>query len=61
MKNKLSGELSVWKSSDFLKTEEDIKNYWEACQEDGNQELITKATQVIKRALNQLPSQRTGI
>jgi DNA-binding phage protein len=61
MKNKLCGELNVWKSSNFLKTEEDIKNYWEACLEDGNQELITKATQVIKRALNELPSLRTGI
>jgi hypothetical protein len=34
MKNKVSGELTVWKSSEFLKTEEDIKNYWEACQEE---------------------------
>jgi DNA-binding phage protein len=61
MKNKLSDELSVWKSSDFSKTEEDIKNYWEACQENGNQELITNAIQVIKRALSELPSLRTGI
>jgi DNA-binding phage protein len=61
MKNKFSGELSVWKSSEFLKTEEDIENYWEACQEEGNQELITNATQVIKRALNELPSLRTVI
>jgi DNA-binding phage protein len=60
MKNKFSSELSLWKSSDFLKTQEDIRNYWEACQEEGNQELITKATQVIKRALNELPSLRTG-
>jgi DNA-binding phage protein len=61
MKNKLSGEVSVWKSSEFLKTEEDIENYWESCQENGNQELITNATQVIKRALIELPSLRTGI
>jgi DNA-binding phage protein len=56
MKNKLSGELSVWESSVFLKTEEDINNYWEACQEEGDNDLLRLANKRIAEARNHFAS-----
>ncbi len=56
MKNKLCGELNVWKSSNFLKTEEDIKNYWEACLEEGDNDLLTLANKRILEARHRLAS-----
>jgi DNA-binding phage protein len=56
MKNKLSGELSVWKSSEFLKTEEDIEIYWEACQEEGDNDLLALANKKISEARHRLAS-----
>ena len=56
MKNKLSGELTVWKSSEFLKTEEDIENYWEACLEEGDNDLLTLANKRVTKARHRLAS-----
>lgn len=48
----MARKFSRYDTADYLETEEDIRNYLEACQEDGNPALIAAALGDIARARN---------
>lgn len=45
-----SNKLTKWDSAEYLKTEEDVINYIEACLEENDPQLIPHALGVIARA-----------
>lgn len=45
-----SNKLTKWDSAEYLKTEDDVINYIEACLEENDPELIPHALGVIARA-----------
>lgn len=55
-------ELTKWDSAEYLKTEEDIIHYMEACLEENDPQLIPHALGIIARArgMSQL-ARDTGI
>lgn len=48
----MAEKFSRYETSDYLETEEDIRHYLEACQEDGDPALIAAALGDIARARN---------
>lgn len=48
----MSEKFSRYETADYLETEEDIRLYLEACQEDGDPALIAAALGDIARARN---------
>jgi len=48
----MARSISRYDTADYLETEEDIRNYLEACQEDGDPALIAAALGDIARARN---------
>ncbi len=45
-----SNKLTKWDSAEYLKTEDDVINYIEACLEENDPQLIPHALGVIARA-----------
>jgi probable addiction module antidote protein len=45
-----TSKLTKWDSTDYLKTEEDIKNYIAACLDEGDLKLIPQALGIIAKA-----------
>lgn len=43
-------KTTPWDSAEYLETEEDMANYLDACMEEGDPALITRALGVIARA-----------
>lgn len=52
MSEQISEQFSRWDSADYLKTEQDIKDYFDICMEEdpGDGSLIRRALGVIARA-----------
>jgi probable addiction module antidote protein len=48
----MAEKFSRYDTADYLETEEDIRHYLEACQEDGDPALIAAALGDIARARN---------